>query len=166
MTNPIMTVTDFDLQRYLGTWYEIARLPIRFQQFDSSDVSAHYQLNEDGTVQVQNRCLNAAGELEQAIGQAKAIDVQHGKLEVSFLPAALRWLPFTKGDYWVLKLDADYQTALVGGSDHRYLWLLHRQHQLDAQTQHDFLAYAKDLGYDLSDLIQTPHTGRDTANMA
>ena len=165
MTDEIMTVTNFDLQRYLGTWYEIARLPMRFQDADSSDVSAKYQLNSDGTVKVQNRCLNATGELEEAIGQAKAVDVGNGKLEVSFLPAALRWIPFSKGDYWVLKLDADYQTALVGGSDHRYLWLLHRQPTLDMDIQGSFLAYAKDLGYDLGDLIQTQHTGHDTANM-
>ena len=114
MSHNIPTVSNFDLAKYLGIWYEIARLPMKHQPEDSTDISAAYSLNEDGTVRVQNRCLDADGKLDESIGEATIVDAANGKLEVSFLPEGLRWVPFTKGDYWVLKLDAGYQTALVG----------------------------------------------------
>ena len=111
MSNNIPTITDFDLTRYLGTWYEIARLPMKFQPEDSTDISAVYSLNEDGSVRVQNRCLDEKGDLDEAIGNATIVDAENAKLEVSFLPEGLRWIPFTKGDYWVLKLDDEIGRA-------------------------------------------------------
>ena len=159
----LQTVEAFDLNRYLGTWYEIARLPMKHQPEDSTDISAVYALQDNDKVQVQNRCLNADGQLEEAIGEATVIDAAHGKLEVSFLPEGLRWIPFTKGDYWVLKIDPQYTTALVGEPNQKYLWLLHRQSTLDEQVKQTYLAYAQSLGYDLADLIHTVHTGQNTA---
>ncbi|PPT25887.1 hypothetical protein XarbCFBP7614_18685 [Xanthomonas arboricola] len=158
----LVTVPSLDLNRYLGTWYEIARLPIRFEDADCTDVSAHYSLQDDGTVRVQNRCLTAEGELEEAIGQARAIDDSNARLEVTFLPEGLRWIPFTKGDYWVMRIDADYTAALVGGPDRKYLWLLARLPQLDENTTQAYLAHAREQGFDLAPLIHTPHTGRLT----
>ncbi|AVH13229.1 lipocalin family protein [Acinetobacter indicus] len=163
MNSELSTISGFNLQRYLGTWYEIARLPMRHEPEDSTDISATYSLNEDGKVRVQNRRLDGQGQLDESIGEATPVDAEHGKLEVSFLPEGLRWIPFTKGDYWILKLDPEYQTALVGDPSRKYLWLLHRHPQLDEATQNEYLAQAKSLGYDLSDLIYTPHTGRPTA---
>ena len=96
-------------------------------------------------------------------GAIGIVDAEHGKLEVSFLPEGLRWVPFTKGDYWVLKLDEQYETALVGEPHMKYLWLLHRKPTLDEATKQQYLAYAESLGYDLSDLIHTVHTGQPTA---
>ena len=161
----IQTVNHFDLTRYLGTWYEIARLPMKHQPEDSTDISAVYSLNDDGKVRVQNRCLDGQGELDEAIGEATVVDAEHGKLEVSFLPEGLRWIPFTKGDYWVLKIDEDYSTALVGEPNQKYLWLLHRDVDLDPSIKQQYLAYAESLGYDLTDLIHTVHTGRKTPQL-
>ena len=163
MNHQVPTVSNFDLHRYLGTWYEIARLPMKHQPENSTDISAVYSLNENGTVRVQNRCLDGAGKLDESIGEANIIDAEHAKLEVSFLPEGLRWVPFTKGDYWVLKLDDSYETALVGEPHMKYLWLLHRRPTLDETTKQQYLAYAESLGYDLSDLIHTVHTGKPTA---
>ncbi|AXK72130.1 hypothetical protein DWG18_07440 [Lysobacter sp. TY2-98] len=158
------TVTRFDLSRYLGTWYEIARLPMRYEPPDYTDVSATYSLEADGSVRVQNRAYDGKGELQESIGQARPLDASDdSRLEVTFLPEGLRWIPFTKGDYWVLRVDTDYRTALVGSPDYTFLWLLHREATLDATTRDAFLATARGLGYDLSKLIQTPHTGRRTA---
>lgn len=159
----IPTVANFDLNQYLGTWYEIARLPMKHQPEDSTDISAQYSLNADGTVKVQNRCLDEKGEVDESLGEAKVIDAEHGKLEVSFLPEGLRWIPFTKGDYWVLKIDDHYQTALVGEPDKKYLWLLHRDVHLDESIKTEFLNYAQSIGYDLANLISTSHTGRKIA---
>ncbi|MBV6689694.1 lipocalin family protein [Xanthomonas euvesicatoria pv. physalidis] len=158
----LATVPSLDLNRYLGTWYEIARLPTRFEDADCTDVSAHYTLEEDGSVRVQNRCFTAEGELEEAIGQARAIDDTHSRLEVTFLPEGLRWIPFTKGDYWVMRIDADYTAALVGSPDRKYLWLLARLPQLDENIAQAYLAHAREQGFDLAPLIHTPHTGRLT----
>lgn len=163
MSDKIPTVSDFELNRYLGTWYEIARLPMKHQPEDSTDISAVYSLNENGTVRVQNRCLDKDQALDEAIAEATIVDGANGKLEVSFLPEGLRWIPFTKGDYWVLKIDADYNTVLVGEPDLKYLWLLNRDVTLDEATKQEYLTYAESLGYDLSELIHTVHTGYKTA---
>lgn len=163
MSDKIPTVSDFELNRYLGTWYEIARLPMKHQPEDSTDISAVYSLNENGTVRVQNRCLDKDKALDEAIAEATIVDGPNGKLEVSFLPEGLRWIPFTKGDYWVLKIDADYNTVLVGEPDLKYVWLLNRDVNLDEATKQEYLTYAESLGYDLSELIHTVHTGHKTA---
>lgn len=163
MTNSLPTVSGFNLNSYLGVWYEIARLPMKHQPEDSTDVSATYSLNEDGTVKVVNRCLDGQKQLDESIGEATIVDGEHGKLEVSFLPEGLRWIPFTKGDYWVLKLNPSYDTALVGEPNKEYMWLLHRKPVLDEGTKKEYLDYAVSLGYDISDLIHTVHTGHPTA---
>lgn len=159
---PLPTVPTLDLPRYLGTWYEIARLPMRHEPEDATDVSATYTLEEDGSIRVQNRCLHK-GELEEAIGQAKAVDDTNSRLEVSFLPEGLRWIPFTKGDYWVIQVAPDYSVALVGSPDRDYLWLLARTPELDPVQRDHYIGYAARNGFDVSRLIHTPHTGQRTA---
>ena len=163
MSNELHTVSNFDLNRYLGTWYEIARLPMKYQPEDSTDISATYSLQDNGNVKVDNRCLDADQKLDGSIGEASVVDGPNAKLEVSFLPEGFRWIPFTKGDYWVLKLDEHYQTALVGEPNQKYLWLLHRDTALNDATKTEFLNYAQSIGYDLTDLIDTVHTGHKTA---
>ena len=159
----VTTMPAIDLQRYLGTWYEIARLPMRHEPADYTDISAHYSLGDDGKVRVQNRALDGNGELQESIGEATAVDgSNNAKLEVSFLPEGLRWIPFTKGDYWILRIDPEYKVALVGSPDRDYLWLLARHPQLDDATRDDYLAAARAQGFDLDDLIHTPHTGKPT----
>lgn len=163
MSHDLTTVSNFNLEKYLGTWYEIARLPMKYQPDDSTDISAVYSLNENGKVRVQNRCLDADKKLDESIGEATVIDAEHGKLEVSFLPEGFRWIPFTKGDYWVLKIDENYQTVLIGEPNQKFLWVLHRSPSLDENTKAEYLAYATSIGYDLTDLIHTVHTGQKTA---
>ncbi|MFU8925375.1 lipocalin family protein [Acinetobacter puyangensis] len=150
-----MVTSEVDIERYAGQWYEIARLPMFFQRHCASDVTANYQLNPDNTVQVLNQCINKKGEEEAAHGVAYAQNPAKNKLKVSFLPSALRWLPFTKGDYWILRLDPDYQVALVGGPSRKYLWLLSRSPTLDQATIDTYLQTARDQGFDTSKLIWT-----------
>lgn len=166
MTNPDpTTVPTLDIDRYLGTWFEIARLPMRHEPADYTDISATYSLQADGKVRVENRALDGKGYPQQSVGEATPVPGSgNAKLQVTFLPEGLRWIPFTKGDYWVLRIDQDYRTALVGGPDRRYLWLLSRTpQQLDANIRDDFLSTARANGYDLADLIHTKHTGRAVA---
>jgi apolipoprotein D and lipocalin family protein len=155
------TVPTLDLQRYLGTWYEIARLPMRYEPADYTDISATYSLQPDGKLRVQNRALDGNGERQESIGEATVVPGSgNAKLEVTFLPEGLRWIPFTKGDYWVLRIDHAYHTAIVGGPDRKYLWLLSRSPGLDAATREDFLGTARAQGYDLADLIHAKHSGQ------
>jgi len=158
----LKTVPDLKLPRYLGTWYEIARLPMKHEPDGCTDVSAHYSLKENGHVAVLNRC-RMDGEIEEAEGEACPVDNDSARLEVSFLPKGLRWIPFTKGDYWVIQVAPDYSVALVGSPDRKYLRLLSRTPTLDTTVQDHYLAQARQQGFDLGPLIQTPHTGHPTA---
>lgn len=154
------TVPSVDLQRYLGTWYEIARLPMRHEPPDYRDVTATYSLQEDGKVRVANRAIDGDGERQEATGEAAPVRGSHNsKLEVSFLPEGMRWIPFTKGDYWILRLDPEYRVALVGSPDRKYLWLLAREPRIDSATRLEYLAAAQAQGYELDELIDTPQSG-------
>ncbi|UWF78412.1 MULTISPECIES: lipocalin family protein [Microbacterium] len=156
----VRSVPALELDRYLGLWYEIGRLPLRFEDDDARDVTAEYSLNPDGTVRVDNRCLNKDGEPTQAIGEALR-DADHpGRLRVSFLPEALRWIPFTRADYWVLRVDEDYRHALVGTPDRKHLWLLAREPRIDTDVVASFLATAEEQGFDLAKWIEPEQSGR------
>jgi len=160
MTAPeVRSVPALDLQRYLGLWYEIGRLPLRFEDDAATDVTAEYSLREDGTVRVDNRCLDEHGEPTQALGQAIPDATHPGRLRVTFLPEGLRWIPFTRADYWVLKIDPEYRHSLVGTPDRRYLWLLSRTPQLDPATREAYLAEARAQGYELDGWIEADQSG-------
>ncbi|MGY1552545.1 lipocalin family protein [Microbacterium sp. A588] len=154
------SVDVFDLQRYLGLWYELGRLPLRYEDDKATDVTAEYSLNDDGTVKVDNRCRDEQGEPTQALGLAIPDEDHPGRLEVTFLPEGLRWIPFTKADYWVLKIDSDYRYALVGTPDHKYLWLLGREPQTDTATRAEYLEEARLQGYEVKNWIEAGQSGR------
>ena len=155
----VTTVANLDLERYLGLWYEIGRLPLRYEEDGARDVTAHYSRDDDGSVRVDNRCLGADGTPTQALGRAKPADDDPARLTVSFLPRFLRWIPFTEGDYWVLHVDEGYTTALVGTPDRKYLWLLARAPRIDARTEADLLAAARAQGFELSRWIRPEQSG-------
>lgn len=155
----VRAVAELDLDRYLGTWFEICRLPLKYEDAKATDITANYALNEDGTVRIENRLLDEDGKPERAIGQAQAVDGSKAKLKVSFLPEYLRWIPFTKGDYWVLAITPDYESALVGTPDHHHLWVLSRTPHSHPETVQGMLATATAMGFDLSRLIWTAQSG-------
>jgi apolipoprotein D and lipocalin family protein len=157
----VEAIPFLDLQRYLGKWYEICRLPLRFEDETATDITAHYSLNENGSVRVDNRCFDEDGEPSQAVGEATPVDEANSRLQVSFLPEFIRWIPFTSGDYWVLKIDDGYRVALVGTPDHKHLWLLSRSPDLPQATRDAYLVEAERQGFDLAHLITPAHTGRD-----
>lgn len=155
----VRSVPSLELGRYLGLWYEQGRLPLRFEDDDARDVTAEYSLGEDGTVMVDNRCIDKHGDPQRVVGEAVPDGDHPGRLRVTFLPEMLRWLPFTHADYWVLRIDEGYRTALVGTPDHRYLWVLSRDPHADESTVDDFLQTARDQGFVLDDWIRTPQSG-------
>jgi apolipoprotein D and lipocalin family protein len=152
--SPVQAVPALDLKRYAGKWYEIARLPNRFQRKCIGDVTATYTLRTDGKITVLNECAEA-GKTNTAKGTAKRArnNGPNSKLKVTFF-----W-PFY-GDYWVLALDPEYQWALVGEPERKYLWVLSRSPQMDEAQLKAVLQRATEQGYDLSGLIRTRQSAR------
>ena len=136
-------VTNVDLPRYLGQWYEIARFDHWFER-GMSHTKANYAMREDGDIQVVNTGLKD-GKIKTSTGKAKRTD-QQGLLRVSFF-----W-PFY-GDYRILWLDDDYQLALVGGDDSDYLWILSRTTAVNPTVKRLIISEAKRRGYDTDKLI-------------
>ena len=150
------TVASVDLSRYVGMWYEIARLPMWFQRH-CVDSKAIYSSRSDGAIGVHNECVTDTGKVEQAEGVATVIDAKtSARLTVVFDNWFARLFGSSReGNYWVLDLDPEYRTAMVGTPDRRYLWILSRTPQLEEPTYRRLVERAQDLGYSVSDLIRT-----------
>ena len=143
-------VEPFDLNRYLGKWYEIARFDFRFER-GLNNTTANYSLNTDGTVKVLNRGFKYdENKWEEAIGKAKQVADGKAMLKVSFFG------PFY-GGYNVLALDSEYKYALVSGSNLDYLWILSRETTIPDDIKTRYLELAGKLGFDTSKLIWVEH---------
>jgi len=148
----VSPVTDFDIHRYLGTWYEIARLDHSFEQ-GLQHVTAEYSLRNDGGIRVVNHGFNTDNKRwERAEGKAYFIGPEDvGRLKVSFFG------PFY-GAYNIIDLDkGDYRYALVCGPDKSYLWILAREPVLDKSTIDHLLTIASTANFDTSRLIFVNH---------
>ncbi len=140
-TAAIPAVRNFDVGRYMGRWYEIARLPHRFER-DLDFVVAEYSLNPDGTVKVLNSGMRS-GKRKSAEGRAKwkkNADPGTAELEVTF------FAPFS-GDYRVIRLEADYSSAIVTSSSRDYLWILSRTPELPEGRLEQYLSLCRDWGF-------------------
>ena len=159
---PLPTQDWVDLARYAGRWYEIARLPNRFQDQCAGDVAATYTLRPDGRVTVVNECRRRDGQTTRAEGVARRADEKGpaSRLKVRFAPAVLSFLPFVWGDYWIVELDRDYRYAVVGDPARKYLWILSRSPEMDAATYESLAATAGRLGFDTARLVRTPQSSR------
>lgn len=156
----VVAVPRVDLQRYLGSWFEICRLPLKWEDAEASDISATYSEIADGRIRVENRCLDKDGKPDRSIGVAVPQDETNAKLKVSFLPEYLRWIPFTQGDYWILAIAPDYSVALIGTPDREHLWLIARSAAVATETVENYLAVAKSQGFALDRLITPRQSGR------
>ncbi len=136
-------VPDFDINRFLGSWYEIARFDHRFER-GMEQTKATYVLREDGKVNVLNTGIKE-GKKSEARGKAKLTETP-GLLRVSF------WGPFYS-DYRIMLLDDDYQYALIGGGTDDYLWILSRTPQISPDTKEKLLSEAEKRGYPTDRLI-------------
>ena len=143
----IVPVTGFDLDSYLGTWYEIARLDNRFEA-GMSQVTANYSMNPDGSVRVVNRgFVDNSQSWEEAVGIASFVENPNsGHLKVSFFG------PFYSS-YVVFKLTPDYSLSYVTGNDRNYLWLLSRTPQVDESSKTAFIAEVRELGFAYEDIL-------------
>ena len=154
--NPLVTISSLDVPRYMGTWYEIAKYPNRFQKQCVADVSAEYRQQPNGSVQVTNRCRTENSKMDDAVGEARQIGpASSPKLQVRFAPAWLSWLPSVWGNYWVIDLDTEYQLVAVSEPNREYLWVLSRTPTVNAEAYEALLGRLKGQGFDLNRLERT-----------
>ena len=151
-------VPALDLDRYAGTWHEIARYPNWFERNCAREVTATYTLNGDGTIGVVNACRKDDGSTMSAEGLARV--VAPAQLQVRFAPAWLGFLPFVWGDYWVIDLAPDYSYSVVGDPSRRYLWILARAPAMDESAYRQITQRLPALGYDPAKLIRNPAPGQ------
>jgi apolipoprotein D and lipocalin family protein len=145
---PLQPVKRVDLARYAGTWHEIARTPFAIQDRCARDTTASYQPLDGGRISVVNRCVLPDGREFSAEGTAWVVDpATNARLEVSFLPAWLRWLPVGRGDYWILELAPDYSWVVIGEPGRRYAWILARTTALPDPVYRDLLQRLARHGY-------------------
>lgn len=144
-------VQNFDSEKYLGKWYEIARFDYKFER-DMDNVTATYSKNSDGTIRVDNKGYNyVKKEWKESIGEAKFVkDKTEARLKVSFFK------PIWAG-YNVIDIDEDYKYALVVGNSTKYIWILSRTKDIPESIKQRFLEKAKNIGYNTDDLIWVKH---------
>ena len=158
-TSPVTPVDDVDLERYSGVWYEIARLPNKFQRECDGNTTAEYTLRDDGKIRVINRCRKTDGSYIEAEGIARREDADgsNARLKVRFAPSWLGWLPFVWGTYWVIDLAPDYSYAVVGEPSRKYLWILSRSTEIDESVRGEISDRLEAMGYETEKLIFTRH---------
>jgi apolipoprotein D and lipocalin family protein len=164
----LIPVASIDIERYQGTWHQLALYPNRFQKSCVSNTRATYSLMGDGHVRVINQCRNTEGKEVQVIGQARAANATNSlasntttisppKLQVRFAPQWLAWLPMVWGDYWVIQLAPDYRYAVVGEPRRELLWVLARDTQLSADDWGLIEKQLMQQGYDPGKLVREKH---------
>ena len=160
---PLTALPTLDIPGYMGTWYQVAWFPNRFQKQCVADTSAAYRRVPDG-VEVTNRCRNAEGRIESIVGLARPAGAEirgdtlrPAQLEVSFLPAWLRWLPVW-GAYWVIGRADDGRYVVVSEPTREYLWVLSRTPALAPADETAIRSRLTQQGFDLTRWQIHPHT--------
>lgn len=149
--NTPTSVGSVDLNRYAGLWYDIASYPARFQR-GCHCTTAEYTLTQDGYVRVENKCRKGGFNKSESGVKGKAFVVKgsnNTKLKVQFF-----W-PF-KGDYWIVRLDRDYQWAVVSSPGKDYLWILSRTPVMDSELFESIVQSLRQEGYNTERLLKTP----------
>lgn len=143
-------VSPFYTKKYLGKWYEIARMDFKFEK-NLNNVTANYSMEDEGKIRVDNRGYDTVKkEWKQSIGKAKLLKPEEARLKVSFFG------PFYAG-YNVIAIDPQYQYALIAGNNLDYLWILSRSPEMPEQVRRNYLNIAKELGYRTEELVWTVH---------
>lgn len=146
-----------DLARYMGLWYEIARIPTRFQKSCICCATAEYVDEGKGKVSILNRCVQADGSVKEAKAEARVISANNARWKATFFK--LLGIPVAKGDYWILGVDDDYRWAVVGDPERKYGWILSRSPDMAPEVRAEVDALIADRGYDPGMFIDTPQDG-------
>ena len=143
----VKTVNYVDLSKYAGKWYEIAKIPNRFQKGCVRNTTAEYKLTDDGDINVVNRCIEADGSVNEAEGLAKVVDEKtNSKLKVSFV--SIFGIHLFWGDYWIAGLDKNYEYAVVGHPERRYGWILNRTPEMSMEKLKEAFDILRENGYE------------------
>lgn len=156
-SNPTLQTVDYvDINKYMGTWYEIAKLPNKFQKKCISS-RATYSLKKNGSVKVLNVCTTAKNnKLKKAKGTAFVADTEtNSKLKVGLAPL-FRYFGWFTGDYYIIDLADDYSYALVGEPSRKFLWILSRTKVLDESIYDELLDIAAQRGFNISKVVKSP----------
>lgn len=154
-SGPLSTVESVDLERYAGKWYEIARLPTRFQK-DCVAATAEYEPSEPGRVKVVNTCYREDGTTRDIEGEARTVDDSNARLVVKFdgfFFKLFSWL--IKADYWVIDLHEEYDWAVVGTPNRSYLWILAREPSIDQALYDELVDRAAAQGFEVERLVRS-----------
>lgn len=147
------TVSNVNLSKYSGDWYEIARIDHWFQEgcFNSK---ATYNIRDDGDIDVINTCdVGLGGKTKEAKGRAWVVDsATNAKLKVQFPLRGIK-LPFLSGNYWIIELEEDYRHVMVGDEKREYLWILSREKTLPNETVTALVENAKTMGFPVDQLV-------------
>lgn len=161
----LQALPDLAVAPYMGRWYQVAYYPNFFQRQCVSDTSATYRERGDGTVEVLNRCRTASGSFDQVLGVARPVAgvstieggmLKPARLEVSFLPAWLRWTGVGWGAYWVVDRPEHGRYAIVSEARREYLWVLSRTPALSPEDRQAVRSRLLSLGFDLERLKDHP----------
>lgn len=154
----LATAAHVNLDRFVGSWFEIARLPDKGDKDCVSDARATYVRTDDG-LRLLSLCRRENGTIRRSTGRARLCDdATQARFKISYSSAALDALPFVWRDYTIIDVADDYSTAIVGASDRKHLWLLSRQPTVGDAAHQDFLNKARAQGFDTSALVYTRHT--------
>lgn len=150
------TVPHVDLDRYMGKWYEIARLPNKHQMDCASNPVATYIKNDDGTYTLVHTCVNKDGSVQKVEAPMWAADATNAKLKVGVIDFPVLRSLFAV-NYWIIYLTPDYSYAVVSEPKQKYLWILSRTSEFSKDQFDLIVAHLKEKGFTLDDLILTPH---------
>ena len=160
LASDVKPVEKLDLDKYLGTWVEIASIPQFFQRKCVRDTRATYSAAENSLIKVENVCTRDDGAREKAEGRARRVDAESAaKLEVTFLELLGEYRFWVAGGYWVIALDTNYQWAVVGHPSRRFGWVLARERRLSPVALAEIIGRVKSQGYDACEFVVTPQTG-------
>ena len=148
-----IAITNFDVDRFMGRWYEIARLPTYFEKHCLAPISIEYKRGDD-EILINNSCATLSGDVTTSSGVAYLSESNlsgDGKLVASSMPSWLRWTRLGRGDYWIIY--ADYLYAMVASPDHQYLWVYSRQEIPPLENIQNLLIMAQQQGFDLQNIV-------------
>jgi apolipoprotein D and lipocalin family protein len=157
----LKSVASLDVQRYLGTWFEVASYPMFFQRMCKANTQAKYAQGANNEIYVLNSCDNDKGEKQTINGKAWAPEANNpAQLKVTFLPDWISWVPVGRANYWVVGLSdnsaGQYRYAIVSNPSRELLWILSRTPKLSAADQQAAMAQIKQLGFESERLKFTP----------
>ncbi|MFT4021742.1 MAG: lipocalin family protein [Acinetobacter sp.] len=153
---PFATTMTIGLDQLLGVWHDIAHKPAEFANTCRQNIELVFTYNENGQVEVEKYCRGEKGLTQITKGEAFIINPPYNtQLKISFLPETVRWLPFARDDYWILKMDQNNQVMLVGEPKRKHLLILSRTSKIPDQQLQEFLRYAQSIGYSTQDVVKT-----------